>query len=563
MNNFLAKLKPDTKVNVGVSVSPNVGLEMIMVDPIQHKVMKYAHRPLAYNQSSREIEDYGEFKAALNELFNELKITPQNSNVVINLPSVYFGHTFLPTTLDDESVTGALISKAEEQYLFKKNAPAVSWVEVKENNSTEKRYILFSAIQEGVVEVIKQIFNELGATLVAIENTYSSLMKTLEYTELTKEFAKTPGSWNILLVSQNSYAVFSLIDYNIIEYYEDPLAIKSFSNDEVYVAISQAATAVLDKYPSDKLLIISESNDVSAEILAIQMKQPGSVMFLECNQYAKTPLMDVDLNVLPNYIKAISPEAIGAAIYRAKDFSLKLNFLSKNDYKAPDTVTVMGFDLTKEQLTIYTLIIGLAIVGICFLASVVAGSYNTTLENQKATLDQEATQQQTELAELQKDKGKIDIYSAAKTIDKSMVQKILYYNAIGADIPAKVWLTSFYADSNNAYGIIGETTSVDDVYLFYRNIKSQVAESDLILSKLGVDDQNGMIDIEKTPTANYTFELTNSGYASAQTVAPAPADPNAPADSNASAPAEATVPAPDASPSSGINLPKLPSLPGM
>ncbi len=562
MNNFLAKLKPDTKVNVGVSVSPNVGLEMIMVDPVQHKIMKYAHRPLAYNQSSREIEDYGEFKIALTELFNELKILPQNANVVINMPSVYFGHTFLPTTLDDESVTGALISKAEEQYLFKKNAPVVSWVEVKENNSTEKRYILYSAMQEGVVDVIKQIFNELGATLVAIENTYSSLMKTLEFTGLTRDFADTPGSWNILLVSQNSYAVFSLIDYNIIEYYEDPLAIKSFSNDEVYVAISQAASAVLDKYPSDKLLIISESNDVSAEILAIQMKQPGSVIFLECNQYAKTPMMDVDLNVLPNYIKAITPEAIGAAIYRSKDFSLKLNFLAKSDYKAPDTITVMGFDLTKEQLMIYTLIIGAAIIIVCFLASVVIGSYNTTLENQKAALDQESTNQQTELADLQKDKGKIDIYAAAKSIDKSMVEKILYYNAIGADIPAKVWLTSFYADSNKAYGIIGETTSVDDVYLFFRNIKAQVPNSDLILSKLGVDDKDGLIDIEKTPNANYTFELTNGGYASVAAAAAAPpADPNAPVDPNAPT-SEGNAPAPDASPSGGFSLPKLPSLPG-
>ena len=32
MNNFLAKLKPETKINVGVSISPNVGLEMIIVD---------------------------------------------------------------------------------------------------------------------------------------------------------------------------------------------------------------------------------------------------------------------------------------------------------------------------------------------------------------------------------------------------------------------------------------------------------------------------------------------------------------------------------------------------
>ena len=531
MENFLAKLKPDTKINIGVSVSPNVGIEMMVVDASQHKIMKYAHRSLAYNSSTREIEDYNEFKIALKDLFNELRIQPQNANVVLNLPNVAFGHTFLPTVLDDEGVNGALTSKVEEGYLFKKNTPIVSWVEVKENNSSEIRYILYSAIQENVVDAVKQIFDELGATLIAIENTYSSLMKTLEYTELTKDFALSSGSWNILLVTQNSYVVFSMLGYSVIEYFEEPLAIKSFNNDEVYVAISQAASAVLEKFPTDKLLIISESNDVSAEILAIQLKQPGDVIFLECNQYSKQPIMDVDLNVLPHYIKAITPEAIGAAIYRNREFGIKLNFLAKTDYHAPDTINVMGFDLTKEQLTTYTAIIGAVILGICYLCSMAVGSYGAQLEEKKAALEKEATEQQAQLAELKQNSGKIDIYAAAKSIDSSMINKIKYYDSIGADIPSKVWLTFFYADTNGAYGIKGQTTSVDEVYLFFRNLKSRVPDSDLILSTLSVDDNGGMIDIEKTENAMYTFELTNKKFGSVKVSNPndqKPADPNNP-----------------------------------
>lgn len=556
MENFLAKLKPDTKVNIGISVSPNVGVEMMQIDAAQHKIMKYAHRPLAYNSSTREIEDYNEFKVAVRDLFNELKISPQNANVVLNMPNVTFGHTFLPTVLDDEGVNGALTSKVEESYLFKKNTPVVSWVEVKENNSTEKRYILYSAIQEGVVDAIKAIFNEIGATLIAIENTYSSLMKTLEYTELTKDFALSSGSWNILLVSQNSYVVFSMLGYSIIEYFEEPLAIKSFNNDEVYVAISQAASGVLEKYPTDKLLIISESNDVSAEILAIQLKQPGDVIFLECNQYAKQPIMDVDLNVLPHYIKAITPEAIGAAIYRNREFAIKLNFLSQTDYHAPDTINVMGFDLTKEQLMIYTVIIGAAIIGVCFLCSMAIGSYVASLEEKRTALEQEAAAQQTELAELKQKSGKIDIYTAAKTIDKSMLNKIKYYDSIGADIPAKVWLTFFYADTNGAYGIKGQTTSVDEVYLFFRNIKSRVPDSDLILSTLSVDDNEGMIDIEKTENAMYTFELTNNKFGSVKIT-----NPNEQQSSGNSDGKNATSAGNSGDGSANMSVPNLPDLP--
>ena len=345
--------------------------------------------------------------------------------------------------------------------------------------------------------------------------------KTLEYTGASKDFTSTGSSWNILLVSQNSYAVFSMLGNSVIEYFEEPLAIKSFNNDEVYVAISQAAGAALEKFPTDKLLIVSESNDVSAEILSMQLKQPGDVLYLECNQYAKQPIMDVDLTVLPHYIKAITPEAIGAAIYRMADFGFKFNFLSKTDYKAPDMIRVMGIDLTKEQLMIYTGIIGFAIVAVCYLCSLALQQYITSLETKRGQLEQEATEQQAKLTELKQSSGKIDIYSAAKSIDQSMVDKILYYNSVGADIPSKVWLTYFYADTKGAYGIKGETTSVDDVYLFFRNIKAQVPKSDLILSKLSVDDQEGMIDIEKAQNITYTFELTNGGFGSVK-----PVDPN-------------------------------------
>ena len=520
MNNFLAKFKPDTKVTVGISVSPNVGLELIQIDPSTNKIVKYARRDLPYNSSIREIEDYAEFKQNLQDLFNEVRILPQNAKAVLNLPSVAFGHDFLPTVLDDEGVTTALISTIEENYLFKKNTPLVSWVDVKENNRTEKRCVLYAAIQEEVVNVIQQIFTDLGVTLIAVENTYSSLIKTLQYTQIGDDFAMSHGGWNILLVSQNSYAVFSMLGYSVIDYFEEPLAIKSFNNDEVYVAISQSARTVLDRFPTDKLLIVSESNDVSAEILAMQLNQPGDVKFLECNQYAKDSILTVDLNILPHYVKAITPEAIGAAIYNYKDFGIKLNFLQKTDYKAPDVIRIGGFDLTQPQLVAYVSIICVAIILVCFGASKAVEAYLAGLQTQNTELDSQQQTLDAELKELQRTKTGMDIYTAAKKIDAGLQAKVKYFYAIGADIPAQVWLTSFYADSRGAYGIKGSTTAVDDVYLFFRNIKSQVPESDLILSSLSVDDQGGILDIDVAKDLVYSFELTNNGFKGVKLVDP-------------------------------------------
>lgn len=520
MNNFLSKLKPDTRVNVGVSVSPNVGLEMIVVDVVQHKVLKYACRTLSYNFPVREIEDYRDFKQTLQDLFNELRLNPKDCNVVLNLPSVFFGHKFLPTVLDDEGINTALIAEVEQNYLFKKNTPVVSWVDIKENNTSERRYLLYSAIQEGVVDVIKTIFSELGASLVAIENSYAALLRAFDYTEVAKDFALSHTSWNILLVMSNSYAIFSMLGNNVIEYFEEPLATKSFSNDEVYVAISQAATRILDKYPSDKLLIASESNDVSAEILAIQMKHPGDVIFLDCNLHIKQQIIDVDLNVLPHYVKAITPEAIGVGIYKLQEPAIKFNFLKDTDVKSQETVNVYGFELTKEQLSVYSLLIGGLILALCFAVSFVIGIYLSNLEKQNSFLSQEISIKKAELAKLKKASGVIDIYAAAKKLDKNMITKLSYYESIGSDIPSDVWVTYFYADTDGASAIKGETTSVDDVYLFFRSIKSRVSDSDLILSKLSVDDQGGIIDIEKAKNATYSFELTNSSFSKVKVVNP-------------------------------------------
>lgn len=515
MSSFLSNLGTKAKATVGISVSLNVGLEMIQVDLASKTVIKYANRPLAYNPSTREIEDYNLFRSSILELFSELGISPQNSNVVVNLPNVHFAHTYLPTTLDDESVTTALTSEVEQNYLFKKNTPIVSWIEVQANNKTENRYVLYSAIQEGVVEAIKSICNDLGATLIGVENTYSSILKTLEYTEITKSFAQDNRNWNILLVSQNSYAVFSMNKYNVVDYFEDPLALKSFNNDEVYIAVGQAASAALAKFPSDKLLIISETNYISAEILAIQMKRAGEVSFLECNKYAKNSIMNVDLNILPNYVPLITPEAIGAAIYKAKEFSVAFNFLDTSDYKAPDTVDFFGYEVTKEMLTIMAVVAMGIILGIFYILKIGLDSTISSLESSKSQLETQQQTLQKELDDLKQNKGKVDIYTASKRIVENMTNTIAYYNAIGVDIPQKVWLNSFYADDQGAFAIKGETVSVDDVYLFFRGLKSQVPNSSLILSKLGVKDENAYVDIDQATDVIYTFELTNSNYVQA------------------------------------------------
>ena len=49
IKDFLAKLGANTKITIGVSVSPGVGLEMIEIDSATKTVSKYGCKPLEYN----------------------------------------------------------------------------------------------------------------------------------------------------------------------------------------------------------------------------------------------------------------------------------------------------------------------------------------------------------------------------------------------------------------------------------------------------------------------------------------------------------------------------------
>ena len=59
-------------VIVGVSVTPEVGLEVAQIDFESQTVLKYGVRPLEYDINRREIADRDIFKETLQDLFVEL-----------------------------------------------------------------------------------------------------------------------------------------------------------------------------------------------------------------------------------------------------------------------------------------------------------------------------------------------------------------------------------------------------------------------------------------------------------------------------------------------------------
>lgn len=525
LESFLSKLGASTKITIGVSVSPGIGLEMIEVDRALSAVSKYANRPLDYNFSTREIMDYDQFETALEELFEELHI-PKRSNIILNIPNVHFGMINLPILLTDEAITNAIISEVEQSYIFKRLEPVVSWTEIYSNVETENRTLAYTALQENALTNITERCSKIGCTLIKVENSYLSLLKTLHFSGLTKDQMKENSTWNLMVIGQNSYSILSMFEKKIMEYYEEPLALKSFVDDEIYNAIISSSQLTLAGLPANNLLIVSETDLVSAEVLSLKLNMPCSVNFLECNKFAQNEIIPVNLNVLPNVALQITPEAIGAGIYSFSDFPLKLNMM---DVKSKDSdssgtfdiaesprITVGGLEieLTPSFIKRVSVIFGAVFILPIFILNILLGSF--VLPKEQAKLDDINSRISTTNAEIEKYTKKpevtaFDLTSAINNIVKQNTAKLDYYVALGVSIPNRLWITYYSLSGSGKVDIKGQATDVKSVYAFYKNFKGMINNSDVKLYKLEIDSSSidSIVGDSSTSAKIYNFEITN------------------------------------------------------
>jgi len=521
LEDFLAKLGANTKITVGVSISPSVGLEMIEIDRVTGIVTKYAKKPLDYNYSAREITDYAQFTTALVELFEELHI-PKKSNVLLNFPTVHFGIIGLPLLLTDEAVTNAIISEVEQSYIFKRHEPVVKWAEVGVDINTENRNLAYTAIQKNALDEINNSFAEVGCTLVGLEPSFASLLKALNYTEKAKEQMKENITWNLMVIGQNSYSIISLVGKRIIEYYEEPLALKSFVDDEIYNAITTSAQLTLSSLPANHLYIVSETDLVSAEVLTLKIPFENSFSFLECNKYVQTELLPVDLEILPNVAMEITPEAVGIATSSFNEFPLKLNLLTETDSGSSMlneggvpkiNIGNLEIELTPDFIKKVSLIIGVAIVLPLIILSFILVNLQKT---EQAKLDECISKTTTTTAEIAKyntaaTSGVFDVKSAIEKIISGNKIKLQYYSALGISVPEKVWVQEFTENESGGIDIKGHANNVESVYTFYKNIKQLVNNSNIRLHKLEISSDSiddVVSDISSGPKY-YAFEITN------------------------------------------------------
>ena len=523
LNNILAQLGAGKKNTVYLSVTPSVGLELIEVDTQAKVVKNYAYRPLEYNDSLREIVNMEMFKNAVSELFDELKINIK-SNIVLNLPMVLLGKMDLSILLSDDAITEALTSEVEQSYIFRRYEPLISWIDAGGQQTGDTRKLFYSAVQKNVVDDIRNALTELGATLVGVEISLTSILKALAFSGLSQEQMKDGISWNLMIVSSNGYSICSMLGKNLIDYYEEPLAIKSFEGEEIYNAINASAQITLMSYPANYLYIVSETDLVSAELLANRHPVDGVVNFLENNSFKKQDVIPTSLEVIEETAQKISLEAIGIGIGNAVNLPVKFNFggqsgAGEGSAENPDEPVhvVLGsheFDISPNNARnialIFALIILVPALILFLVVPMIANKKQAHLDELNSNL-QRVESEVKRLEDEQNKAGNFDVNAEIKKVLGTNRSKLMSYTALGESVPKKLWLTYFVAKDDGKLDVKGEASNVEDVYTFYRNMKDSLIDTKLRLHKLEMKSKSvdEAVTIDPNQPSEYEFEITN------------------------------------------------------
>ncbi len=513
MANFISS----NKQIVGVSITPNIGVEVALLDKKTPTVIKYAKRFLEYNFATREIQDYEAFRAVIVDLFKELDISLKSS-VYVTLPNVHLDFESLPLIIGDDAISNAILSKAEDSYIFKRIEPVSAWADLVTNSQTDKRIIVYTSFQDTAINQIKEIFQDLGCDLVGIESSYSAIIRGLYFANVINFDKNENENWNLLLVNSNSYALFSMQGIRLIDYTEVPLAIKSFSIEEAYQAIATSVSQILPNFPAKKLIVLSQAEDICAEVLKTQLTFDEEIITHDCNKYSKIPPIDISSSVMQNEAASMTYALIGAlATDHLEEKVLDLNLLNQN---ASSSDGYFSFEF-KEKTIVVTQEIArkalLAIAGCLFvLFGILYGIFylvDIGFNKQTNAYQTKINSTQQEIQAITGRDGVVDIETLVTRVIDLNKKAISFYDSIATDIPQSVWLQYYYNKNGDKLALEGVSANIADIYNYYKSLKVISPQSSIKLNRLQIlteiNGQDYDLAAPDLGSKYYDFEISN------------------------------------------------------
>lgn len=508
MSELLDKLGFKKKTRVGISLSANNFVELVCVDRKTKSVVKYASGNIKYNGAIREIIDYDEFTEVVEGLFDEAGLDANECSVTINLPNVHFGITSLDSVSETPFIIDNLQSEIEDLYVFKRNEPIISYSVIDSGKSHGNNKIIFSAIQQKVVVRLIEIIEGMGAEISRIDTGYSSLLKAVQYCDRFNKYVQKEEKTTLLLITPNSCCSFYLISGAVVDFFEEPLAVKSFSTEEVYTTISKIAENAISSNSSQNLLIISEADEVNPELLSSRLNFNGEIDCVNKSINSNDQFIDISegSDVDTNMITYMTIESVGAAVSEYDDYPLSLNFLP--DEKINKNMATVG-DYEVDIYKFGIVVVGLALV----LALIIVGLVNLILGQQIEGLSssQKSSKKQIDvfkkrIKENTPSKNKKNIFPILKQVIEQNNSTVDIYTSLSTDIPEHIYIKRFVTNADGGVGILGESKTSEAVNDFVRTLREK--NPDLMLSKLSVNTKDDLIPAKIKN--GFTFEIKTS-----------------------------------------------------
>ena len=478
-------------VVIGVSVTPEIGLEVAQIDFATRTVLKYANRPLEYDINRRDIADLDIFKETLKDIMDELAI-PKGASVVLNLPTVVFKVNDYPAALDEAQVSNAIEEELSEHPFFQNTDPCSS-ATVLPNSTIQFNKVAYTAAQRATIVEVVMAIKDLGYKTLAIDTSVNSTLNAL----MLKERVNIEGdtSWVLLLVENNCCRILPMNGRNYVDAFEERISIGEVLGDaENYSTVISAVSPLLKNLPSQYLCVVSKTNIISAEVLASKLSYPAPIIHQEANSFSNEAFMDISPEVDESLAPIISLDIIGAAIYQ--DFlpysSAHLNLFNKSlgDIyleEQPPEITIAGHRivLSIENLIKIFIVLAILITIPVLIAFFILSNNIKTEQDTVAELDTKIQQ----ISKFLKDNENVssDLFDEGDEIRVGLEHNkniYSYYTIIGTEIPKKLWLT--HVKFGDKTTIEGQADNLESVYAFFRSIKDYNPESDIKLQKLGL-----------------------------------------------------------------------------
>lgn len=486
---------------VGVSVTPEVGLEVAQIDFATQTVLKYGIRQLEYDASRREIADLDLFKEALQDLFFELQI-PKGTEVVLNIPTVAFKTNDYPAALDEAQISNAIEEELADHYIFKTVEPAVSAVRLP-NASMQFYKIAYTAAQKQMLIEIALGIKDMGYKLVGIDTSVNSVLNALMYKQRVDV---SIDSWVLLIVDSYCCTIITMNGKNYVDNYEERISIGQVLDDaENYSTVVGTVTPILKNLPSKYLCVVSKTNIISAEVLASKLSYTAPIIHQEANCFSKEAFLELGPEVDEKFANIVSLDIIGAAIY--KDFEqysdAHFNLFNKSlgdiyTSEQPPEIMLAGrtIVLTPQLLIFAFVVVAIVIILPTVGALLYYANLISTQQNKMAELNQKVQ----EINQFLKDNENVssDLFDEGDEIRLGLAHNkniYSYYTIVGTEIPKKLWLTHLKLSDKTT--IEGQADNLESVYAFFRSIKDYNPNSDIKLQKLGLASKTSFTPIEE------------------------------------------------------------------